>query len=205
MRPAREAQILRQLVSWRQGTVPVSLLVRLWRSIIASATSLQAKVVIHVGKEIAQDHGLRDLVRDHFPGLSLSVDADEAQTVSRLADSPFDIGAVRAEGDWIAPLLKARSHGVEVMGVLPVLAPHDRPPQLVILGHAAAEPSGEDQTLIAFKGEGETGCKEAIWQLQAGAYRCVALAGFIEEARVGRDALKPVVLGRCPLPIGAGE
>src|SRR5215216_7707086 len=67
MRPAREAQILRQLLARNQGLVPASLLVRLWRSIISSATSLQAKVTVHIGREIDDDHELRDLVRDISP------------------------------------------------------------------------------------------------------------------------------------------
>jgi chorismate mutase/prephenate dehydratase len=205
MRPAREAQILRQLLAQRQGPVPASLLVRLWRSIISSATSLQAKVAVHIGKEIEEDHLLRDLVRDHFPGLPLSVGADDAEVVSRLADSPFDIGAVRTQGDWVAPLLKIRSHGVRVMGVLPLLAPQNRPPRLIILGRAVAEPSGEDQTLIGFANRGGEACKDAIWELPAGAYRCAALAGFLDETSAVPAALKAVVLGRCPQSLGGGE
>src|SRR5215213_20779 len=202
MRPAREAQILRQLLARNQGLIPASLLVRLWRSIISSATSLQAKVTVHIGKDIEGDHGLRDLVRDHFPGLSLSVGTNDADAMGRLAASPIDIAAVRAEGDWIAPVLKMLGHGVHVMSVLPVLAPCSRPPQLIVLGRAAAEPSGKDQTLIALAGEGQEAVKGAIWTLPAGAYRLAALEGFLDEkSAVPAGAF---MLGRCPQSLGGG-
>jgi len=202
MRPAREAQILRQLLARNQGLIPASLLVRLWRSIISSATSLQAKVTVHIGKDVEGDHGLRDIVRDHFPGLSLSVSTNEADAVGRLAGSPVDIAAVRAEGDWIAPALKMLGHGVHVMSVLPLLAPYSRPPRLIILGRAAAEPSGKDQTLIALAGESQNAVKGAIWTLPAGAYRLAALEGFLDEkSAVPAGAF---MLGRCPQSLGGG-
>jgi len=202
MRPAREAQILRQLLARNQGIVPASLLVRLWRSIISSATSLQAKVTVHIAKEIDDDHELRDLVRDHFPGLSLSVGIDDADAVDRLAASAIDIAAVRAEGDWITPVLKILGHGVHVMSVLPLLAPYSRPPRLIVLGRAAVEPSGKDQTLIALAGEGQEAVRGAIWALPAGAYRLAALEGFLDEkSAVPAGAF---MLGRCPQSLGGG-
>jgi chorismate mutase / prephenate dehydratase len=202
MRPAREAQILRQLLARNQGIVPASLLVRLWRSIISSATSLQAKVTVHIGKEIEDDHELRDLVRDHFPGLPLRVGTNDADAVGRLAASPLDIAAVRAEGDWIAPVLKILGHGVHVMSVLPLLAPYSRPPRLIVLGRAAAEPSGKDQTLIALAGEGQETVSGAMWTLPAGAYRLAGLEGFLDEnSAVPAGAF---MLGRCPQSLGGG-
>lgn len=200
MRPAREAQILRQLLAQNQGLIPASLLVRLWRSIISSATSLQAKVTVHIGKEIEGDHGLRDLVRDHFPGLSLSVSTNDADAVGRLAVSPVDVAAVRAEGDWIGPVIKMLRHGIHVMSVLPLLAPYSRPPRLIILGRAAAEPSGKDQTLVALAGESQEAIKGAIWTLPAGAYRLAGLEGFLDEkSAVPAGAF---MLGRCPQSLG---
>ncbi|MGH6875199.1 MAG: chorismate mutase [Aestuariivirgaceae bacterium] len=205
MRPAREAQILRQLLAQRQGNVPAALLVRIWRSIISSATSLQAVVNVHIEKDVEGDHLLRDLVRDHFAGLPLRVGANDAEVVGRLADSPFDIAAVRAEGDWIAPLVKIQNHGVHVMSVLPLLAPRNQPPRLIILGRAAAELSGKDQTLIALAGSGvETG-RDALWELPAGAYRCAARSGFLDEVSTVPAGLKAVILGRCPQSLEDGE
>jgi chorismate mutase / prephenate dehydratase len=202
MRPAREAQILRQLLARKQGSLPASLLVRLWRSIISSATSLQAEVTVHIGKDIEDDHGLRDLLRDHFPGLSLSVSTNDAEAVGNLAASPLDIAAVRAEGDWIAAVIKMLDHGVHVMSVLPLLAPKSQPPRLIILGRAAAEPSGKDQTLVALPGKGQEACRDSIWQLPAGAYRLAALEGFLDKTSVVPAGA--IVLGRCPQSLGGG-
>jgi chorismate mutase/prephenate dehydratase len=202
MRPAREAQILRQLLARKQEIIPAALLVRLWRSIISSATSLQAKVTVHIGKDIEVDHALRDLVRDHFPGLSLSIGAHDADAVGKLAASPFDIAVVRAEGDWIAPVIKILGHGIHVMSVLPLLAPCSQPPRLIILGRAAAEPSGKDQTVVALAGEGQEAFRGAMWTLPAGAYGLAGLEGFLDEKRaVPAGAF---MLGRCPQSLGGG-
>ncbi|HKG75212.1 MAG TPA: chorismate mutase [Aestuariivirgaceae bacterium] len=202
MRPAREAQILRQLLARKPGNIPASLLVRLWRSIISSATSLQAKVTVHIGQDVEGDHGLRDLVRDHFPDLSLSIGANDTEVVGRLAASPFDVAAVKAEGDWIVPAIKNLGHGIHVMSVLPLLAPQGQPPRIIILGRAAAEPSGKDQTLIALAGEGQQAFKDAIWTLPAGGYRLSGLEGFLEEKNaVPAGAF---MLGRCPQSLGGG-
>src|SRR5688500_13964908 len=55
MRPAREAEILRRLYRLRQSSVPVQLMVRLWRSIISAATSAQANVAVHIAEDIDTD------------------------------------------------------------------------------------------------------------------------------------------------------
>jgi hypothetical protein len=176
--------------------------VRLWRSIISSATSLQAEVTVHIGQDVEGDHGLRDLVRDHFPDLTLSVSTNDTEVVGRLAASPFDIAAVRAQGDWIVPVIKILGHGIHVMNVLPLLAPRGQPPRIIILGRATAEPSGKDQTLIALAGDGQQAFKDAIWTLPAGAYRLSGLEGFLDE----NDAVPAgaFMLGRCPQSLGGG-
>src|SRR5688572_4962663 len=66
VRPAREAEILRRLYRLRQGSVPVHLMVRLWRSIISAATSAQADITVHITEDIDTADHWRDMVREHF-------------------------------------------------------------------------------------------------------------------------------------------
>jgi hypothetical protein len=131
----------------------------------------------------------------------LKVSSNDADAVGRLAASPVDIAAVRAEGDWIGPIVKMLGQGVHVMSVLPLLAPYSRPPRLVSLGWAAAEPSGKDQTLVALAGESQEAVRNAIWSLPAGAYRLASLEGFLEKSAVPAGAF---MLGRCPQSLGGG-
>lgn len=62
-RPEREASIIRRLVARHQGALPAAALVRLWRTIIAAHTQMQApfKVALYGG-----ELDLFDLARGHF-------------------------------------------------------------------------------------------------------------------------------------------
>ncbi|MGI9465000.1 MAG: chorismate mutase, partial [Aestuariivirgaceae bacterium] len=66
MRPAREAIVMRRLMTACNEPLPASLMVRLWREIISSSTLIQADATVHCSKAtLAQSH-LRDLITDHF-------------------------------------------------------------------------------------------------------------------------------------------
>jgi chorismate mutase/prephenate dehydratase len=205
MRPAREAEILRRLYRVRQGSVPVQLMVRLWRSIISAATSVQAPVKVHIAEDVHSDHQLRDATRDYFAGLPMQRHEDAGRVIEALKMTASDIGVVRTGSDWIAPLVQ--SQDLRIMGMLPFVAPREHPPALFILGRAEAEPSGDDETLISLMA-GDRLTDKHLWQVKAGEYSCIALHGFFDEKSPelerlqgsGRDVR---ILGRCPCPLEA--
>jgi chorismate mutase len=201
MRPAREAEILRRLCRRGQGQVPVHLMVRLWRSIISAATSAQADVTVHIPDDIAENHEMRDMTRDYFAGLPLRRQPDSTRLIEEVA-AP-DIGVVRANSDWIAPLMK--SQRLKVIGLLPVTGRREETPVLLILGQANAEPSGDDQTLVASKG-GSDIAVAPLWETKARNYSCISLSGFLDEKSPDVLRLKErdagaVIVGRCPCPL----
>src|SRR5687768_3833813 len=106
IRPAREAEILRRLERLRGEAVTPELMVRLWRGIMAAATAAQADVTIHVSREIGGNAGLRDLVREHFAGLTVEEHGDIEQAIRAAAAKPADIAAVPTNSDWVAPVVK---------------------------------------------------------------------------------------------------
>ena len=65
-RPAREAAILRRLLSRPNSLVPSDLMVRLWRSIFSVSMQSQAQISIHISKKLNATMGLRLRIRDHF-------------------------------------------------------------------------------------------------------------------------------------------
>ena len=203
VRPAREAEILRRLYRLRQGSVPVHLMVRLWRSIISAATSAQADITVHITEDIDTADHLRDMVREHFAGLPRRRQLTARRVIEESRMSRSDIGVVKTDADWIAPLVESK--GPKVIGMLPFVARGSQAPAMLILGRAKAEPSGDDETLIGLAAESIVP-EEHLWQVKAGTYKCVSLPGFLDEKSPEVIRLKAtgedvVILGRCPCPL----
>lgn len=199
VRPAREAEILRRLQVLNQGTVPVDLVVRLWRSIIAAATREQGEIKVHVAQEVVRDPALRDAVRDHFGFLEVAEQASAERVTERLAREPQDIGVVATISSWIEPLLRHRA--VRVMGTLPLLRSKRKAPLLLILGQARPEPTGDDETLIAIP-VGHKASGDFLWQADAGGFTCLAVEGFLDDPQPHHGA-EARILGRSPCPLAA--
>jgi chorismate mutase len=203
IRPAREATILRRLEELRGQAVPPELMVRLWRCMMAEATAAQAQVTIHMSKDIGQDNGLRDIVREHFAGLALEEHGSIEDTIRATAARPADVCVVRPQSDWIVPLLQEKR--LKVISLLPVLSKSRAAPDLLMLGQVKAEPTEKDQTLIAFAAGGKPP-KQALWNVTAGDFRCVAIAGFLDEtSEIVKGAGRAVILGQCPSPLEARQ
>ena len=77
-RPAREAAILRRLLSRPESLVPPELLVRLWRNILARSAQNQADITVHISKKLNASMGLRLRIRDYFGTLPVEEYRDEA-------------------------------------------------------------------------------------------------------------------------------
>ena len=203
IRPAREAEILRRLESLRGEAVPAELMVRLWRCMMAAATAAQAQVTIHVSEDIGREGALRDLVREHFAGLALKEHDGIESTIRASTEQPGDITVVRPESNWIAPVLQQKQ--LKVIGVLPVLSRIRARPALLMLGQVKAEPTGDDQTLIALAAHHETP-GDILWSAAAGDFRCIALEGFLDPtSRVLKSSGYAAILGHCPSPLEAGR
>lgn len=69
LRPGREAQVLRRLVERHKGVLPKAAVVRVWREIFSSATTLQGDLSIAVYAP-EHDPDLYTLARDHFGALT---------------------------------------------------------------------------------------------------------------------------------------
>jgi chorismate mutase/prephenate dehydratase len=205
LRPAREAKILRRLIGLRRGPVPAQLMVRLWRSIISTATHAQAHITVHISGETAADHRLRDLVRDHFAPLAVRPQGDVRDVIGKVKANVLDIGVVETAAPWVEPLLEGDA--VKVMGVLPVIGLREQRPDLLILGQATAEPSGDDETLLAVRST-QRPPENFLWEAKAGDYRCVSVRGFLRERSPEFLQLKKLdakIIGQCPCPLEAGQ
>src|SRR5260370_24306757 len=63
--PAREAEIIRRLISRNHGAFPPATLVRMWRELLAATVQLQDSVTVAV-YALPEAQGFWDLARDHY-------------------------------------------------------------------------------------------------------------------------------------------
>lgn len=206
-RPAREAAILRRLLSRPESLVPPELLVRLWRNILSRSTQNQADVTIHISKKLNSSMGLRLRIRDYFGTLPVEEYRDEAQALMQVNTSPGDICIVETESPWVEAFIEGKAGQARVVACLPFLR-EDDVPKLLVFGHAPSEPTGDDETLIISDGKLPRDFSPApLWQIKLGARRVSCLPGFLsdhESPLVGLNRSNALlglkVAGRYPSP-----
>lgn len=182
LRPAREAQILRRLLG-KADSLGLShqLVLQLWRSILTQSSASQASITIHFSRKLSSAVGHRLRLRDHFGAMAVEQWRDEAQAMMQINATPGDLCVVEMESAWVVPFLAGQAGTAQVIGTLPVLKDGDVP-QLLILGNAPAEPTGNDETLLITQGKLPRDFSlQPLWQIKSGGYWLSALAGFFSE------------------------
>jgi chorismate mutase len=208
IRPAREALILRRLMALKPPDVTPDLLVRLWRVILTSSTLAQAPVTAHVSESLDVSGRLRTLVGDHFCATPVIVHPDEISVLANVATHPGDVGAVASGSDWAMQFSAGLTGTASIMAVLPVLK-DSAEPELLVVGHAAAQPTGDDETIVILdEPMPQIGALPVRWSVRSGAKHVAGLEGFLSEndgvlAELMRShaTLGLRVAGRYPSPI----
>ncbi len=153
IRPAREALILRRLVARHEGPVPASVIVHVWRELIAANLHLQGPFSVHVP---AGDLDLRDLARASFGVMTPLADYARAEAVlAAVASTPGAVGLlpvpVMGTPPWWRGLDAASSSAAEaprIVGRLPFLAADPVAPAYV-LACVSLQASGADTTVVS--------------------------------------------------------
>lgn len=208
IRPAREALILRRLVTRAGKAVPPGLLVRLWRIILTSSTLAQAPVTIHISRKLAALTALRLAIGDHFGAMPVAECQDEAEAMSRVSANTGDLCVVGADSLWAEAFAEGRAGEARIIGVLPVLRT-GTVPDLLVFGHPAARPTGDDETIVVCDRK-LPGNFEPLprWQRMNGTRHVACLPGFLSvnaspllDVMRSHAALGLRVAGRYPSPI----
>ena len=155
---------------------------RLWRVILTSSTLAQAPVTVHVSQSLDSSSRLRTLLCDHFCATPVIVHPDEASVLAHVANHSGDVGVLASGSAWAAAFEAGLAGPASIMGVLPVL--RDNPePELLVIGHAAAQPTGEDETIvISDEPIPQIDALSSRWSLRSGTKHVTALEGFHSEA-----------------------
>jgi chorismate mutase len=173
-RPAREAAVLRRLAKQRGPSVPLELMVRLWRIIMGAATQMQDGLQVFASRKLLSNPAAAALLGTQFSRLSGCEDA---------------ASAIRASGEAGLAAVWVEESFAEHLGVLQVIgALGASKPEIFLVGSPSlAEASGEDETLLA----SPTVPANAQWS----AHGLCGVPGFLEANEAPHGSY---VLGRYP-------
>jgi chorismate mutase / prephenate dehydratase len=160
-RPAREAELLKNILARHKGLLPHATIIALWRSLLSAFCALQADFsVAYFGSNEAE--ALRDAIRYYFgstiklkkSGTELSV--LHAVSSHEVALGILPISSVDVVDEWWLKL----PHGMYVSGILPFVK-NDKTVTIrndyMIVSHSDPLPSGNDKTLFKITGNPDVG------------------------------------------------
>ncbi|PPR12126.1 MAG: hypothetical protein CFH41_00159 [Alphaproteobacteria bacterium MarineAlpha11_Bin1] len=157
-RPAREAQILRRLISRHSGPFPKATIIQLWREIISAMVHLQGKFSIAVHSP-GGDRLCRDLARDHFGvGTTLSAHSSARSVLTAVQEGIATVGVLPIPEDseeeawWPALAGISSRKNMSICARLP-FSPSTIGNDEAALCVASIEPaeSGDDRTFFFFQ------------------------------------------------------
>ena len=182
LRPARESQIHQKLVARaKELNLDPALVMRIWRAILSQSSLLQAPITLHVSKRLSQTMGHRLRLRDHFAAMPVEEWRDEAQVLAQVGVNDGDICVVETDSHWLEAFVAGQAGTAHVIGTLPIFSSGEMP-QLLIIGNAPMEPTGNDMTLLLSKGNlPRDFAIVPTWQIKGGNFRLSALSGFFSE------------------------
>ena len=159
IRPAREAQIVREMVGRLSDEVPVVSTARIWHELIAGA------IAAHQGglTVLVHDNGLWELSRERFGSASsLELCPDMPVVLRRLRENLRTVAVMPLAADddpepWWARMIDVDGPQPRVIARLPFVSAHARRPStqlheapgaVAVAAGAEPEPSGDDMTLL---------------------------------------------------------
>ncbi|MDD3446657.1 MAG: chorismate mutase [Zavarzinia sp.] len=152
MRPAREAAILRRLVTRHRGPLPAQVVGRVWREIISSLTRQQAPMSIALYATYAMTEHF-DVARAHFGAARIDMHDSPVQALRAIAESGGQVIGVlpvpaSEENAWW-PLLASTDAGrPRVVARLPFLRDGTHPVEAVVVAPFSPGESGDDASYL---------------------------------------------------------
>lgn len=159
LRPGREAEILRRLVSRHHGGFPKLSLLRIWREIIGGMIGLQGTVSVAVFMP-DRGAGYLELARDHFGAVLPVVPFRSAGQVTRtVAEGSATVGIMPMPDredveDWWISLMGDSPDLPRIIARLPFAGPgpaRGEGIEALAIGRLIPEPTGYDRSWLAME------------------------------------------------------
>lgn len=184
-RPGREAEVLRRLAARHRGELPLRVVFRLWREIIAAMTRIQGPFRVEVfGGDGGDALGNWDLARSYY-GSSTPMEMHETarDMLRRLGHDRSAVGILPEPGpypggDWWTSLAANGQLGLRVVARLPFVevTRSDDDRRAYVVTQADFEETGDDTSLVALM------TSESVSEARAVA---LARAAGLEGVRIG--------------------
>jgi hypothetical protein len=158
MRPAREAIILRRLVTRHRGPLSKATLVRMWCELMSASLRLEGSFSVAVYMPSPAVGGFWDLARDYFGSLTHLVPRESAsQALGAVFDGEASVAVLpmpqSTDADhWWRLLLSRDGKAPRIVARLPFGArgsERGTPVEALVVGPIVPEASGLDRSLIA--------------------------------------------------------
>ena len=161
-RPGREAAVIRRLLARHDSRLPARAVVRLWREIFAASLAMEARVLI-AACEPAPGDQMVQLTREHFGALTpLRVSGSPSQAIAEVSGGqaiaavlPMPAQDEPASAAWWTGLMHRDAPRIHVVARLPFWgSPRGEGAvgtQALVVTAAAADPSGDDRSLVGFE------------------------------------------------------
>lgn len=159
LRPGREAQILRRLLTRHQGAFPKPAIVRIWREIMAVLAALQGPFAVAVHQPEAGPD-LRGRARDHYGSLTRCLTFESTMGVLRAVSSGrttlgvLPLPASDDETPWWPRLANEGETTPRVVARIPFVSSGSSQNEAVgglAVALAEADPSGHDRSLLVIE------------------------------------------------------
>jgi chorismate mutase len=153
--PAREAEILRRLVSRNHGGLPPASLVRIWRELLAATTRAQGSFTIAVYAP-PDAQGCWDLARDHYGShTQMLAYRTTGQVIQAVTEGQAAVGVLPMPHEedpapWWRHLLSTDGNAPHVIARLPFAGRGNArgDGDALAIGRGAEQPTGRDRTLL---------------------------------------------------------
>jgi chorismate mutase len=155
--PGREAQILRRLVTRHRGQFPKTVLVRIWREMMAAMLRLQGPFAVAVYAP-EDRHWYWDHARDHFgSGTPMTGHQAVRSVVNAVLEDRAAVGVlpVPEEGErepWWPALVTHSRRDVAIVARIPFASAGEGRTDAagaLVIASTAPEPTGDDRTILA--------------------------------------------------------
>ena len=211
LRPGREAQLLRKLLSHPRGSASASLIVRIWRELMGASLAAQGPFHIEVwgGKDAARTVELARLRFGAAPPLRALAKPEDALAAAKTPGG-VAVCALTADSAWWGRLLAEPQ--LKVFAALPCLAAWG-PMAALAVAEVEVEPTGDDRTYwVTDAAQPGPAIEEALSRdgvaatllAQAGGLKLFVLAGFYQasDPRLARAPGRlSGVIGAAPGPL----
>lgn len=159
-RPGREAEVLRRLAGRHHGSLPLRVLIRLWREIMAAMTRIQGPFRVDVFGGAGGDAlGFWDIARNYYGSTTpMDLHDDAREVVRRVGHDRSAVGILpepgmgMGEGDtWWVAFASGGFSDVRIVARLPFVEVEedDAAVRALVLAHSTFENTGDDTALLA--------------------------------------------------------